>query len=164
MFDPESRTLILSFNLLRGGVQFPQVYIRDIGARSYRSISELANGTLDERGLIGVGSPVLGGDSQLYTCITAREETAPHGRVPIEPIGIAQLSLRTQTLDVWRTSLWFAAELLGCGPNTGELYATVGGSVVSPEEQPAAVGYSISLLDWQQRTNTVIGMLDCPFY
>jgi hypothetical protein len=164
LFDPASRSLVLVFNVTRGGIAFPQVYVRGPEAPSYLSVTGLFSAEQNLGGdSIAVETPVLAGGGRLYCLFNSRGQRSTAGHVPIFSVGIGLVDLATQRTTMWPTPSEFSAtELIGSASDGSRVYAVVGVLTSAPDGK--RVNYGLGELDISAQTMQVVASLPTPFF
>lgn len=164
LFDSASASVVFTFNLTRGRVAVPQVYVRRLDEQQYTSVAAIfseAQGLATEA--LTAESPVVGAGGRLY-CLLSRYG-AMHGgdHAAITSVGLGVMDLSTRAIQFWeRAPEFFATELIGTTSDGAKVFAVVG--IEKPTTEGKRVTYAIGELDIAERSMLAIAELANPFY
>jgi hypothetical protein len=162
LFDHASRSLVLIFNVTRGGIAFPQVYVRGPEESGYVSVTSLFDQDLGGESM-AVETPLLAAGGRLYCLLNTRGQPSTAGHIPIFSVGIGLLDLASRTASIWPSAPAFSAtELIGSTTDGSRVYAVVGVTTTTPEGK--RVNYGIGELDISAQTMQVVASLPTPFF
>jgi hypothetical protein len=168
LYNSDARTLILSCSLIRNGVRFPQVYLRQLKAKKYASVATLAKQQLDWRGDVALESPFSchGG---LVVCHATLYNFAM-APVSVSGLGLLRIHLANTRIELWDTRDgaavdWVLQELVGCNLRGSELYGVVGFPRARRTDKTGyTLRYALARLSWRSRRLEEIQELPNIFY
>jgi hypothetical protein len=164
LFDPTSRSLILSFHVTRAGVVFPQVYVRGPADMAYAPVTSFFPREENLNGdQIAVETPVLSVGGRLYCLFNSRGQRSAAGHVPIFSVGIGFVDLTTGHSCLWPATTEFSAiELVGSAADGSRVCAVVGLLETTP--QGKRMNYAVGEFNVSERTFQLVAALSAPFF
>lgn len=164
LFDVPSNSMVLSVNLRRRRLDFPQLFYRPANVQVYRAVADLIAPLVPvEADQLAFGSPVIG-RSKLVCVVSSYDFLASEKAVPIDAIGLGRIDLSDGSGEFWDTrsfaSAWFPGELLATDDSDEEIYARLG----ARNSDDGTVSYCVGRIRWKSEAVEEVSPMPNVFF